>query len=144
MPEWEERMRRLLMALLILPALHAGVRAGDAEVNAAQGVIDAQIKAFLRNDEAAAYDYAAPSIKQIFPTLESFMAMVTGAYQPVYRPRSFSFGEAREEGRRIFQQVMIVGPDGKDYEALYTLELQPDGRYRIVGVSLRAAKSLST
>ena len=38
----------------------------------------------------------------------------------------------------------MVGPDGKDYEALYTLELQPDGVYRITGVSLRAAKTLST
>ena len=44
----------------------------------------------------------------------------------------------------IIQQVMIVGPDGKDYEAVYTLELQPDGIYRITGVSLRAANSLST
>ena len=39
---------------------------------------------------------------------------------------------------------MIVGPDGRDYEAVYTLELQPDGIYRITGVSLRAANSLST
>ena len=38
----------------------------------------------------------------------------------------------------------IVGPDGKDYEAVYTLELQPDGVWRITGVSLRASNSLST
>ena len=44
----------------------------------------------------------------------------------------------------IAQQVLIVGPDGKDYEALYTLELQPDGMYRITGVSLRASNTLST
>ena len=44
----------------------------------------------------------------------------------------------------IFQQVLIIGPDGKNYEAFYTLELQPDGRYRITGVSLRASNSLAT
>ena len=44
----------------------------------------------------------------------------------------------------IVQQVMILGPDGKDYEAVYTLELQPDGVYRITGVSLKASNSLST
>jgi uncharacterized protein DUF4864 len=44
----------------------------------------------------------------------------------------------------IAQQVFLVGPDGKDYEALYTLELQPDGVWRVTGVSLRAAKTLST
>ncbi len=137
-------MRHIIIALTILPALAAVGLAGDAEVKAAQGTIDAQIKAFLNGDNAAAYDHAAPSIKQIFPTLESFMAMVTGAYQPVYRPRDFSFGQAREEGAVIFQQVLIIGPDGKNYEAFYTLELQPDGRYRITGVSLRASNSLAT
>ena len=43
----------------------------------------------------------------------------------------------------IVQQVLIVGPDGKDYEAVYTLDLQPDGTHRITGCSLRAASALS-
>jgi hypothetical protein len=137
-------MRRIFIALMMLSVLTGGALAGDAQVKAAQSTIDAQIKAFLRDDNAAAYNYAAPSIKSIFPTLESFMAMVTGAYQPVQKPRSFSFGEFEEAGSVIVQQVLIVGPDGKDYEAVYTLELQPDGQYRITGVSLRASYSMST
>ncbi|HET9533961.1 MAG TPA: DUF4864 domain-containing protein, partial [Mesorhizobium sp.] len=36
----------------------------------------------------------------------------------------------------------VVGPDGRDYEAIYTLEMQPDGNFRITGVSLRASNSL--
>lgn len=135
-------MRRTLATLVILPALAAAAFAGDAEVRAAQGTIDAQIRAFRDNDNAAAYDYAAPGVKRIFPTVDSFMAMVTGAYQPVYKPRSFSFGEAKEAGASVAQQVLVVGPDGKNYEALYMLELQPDGRYRITGVSLRASNTL--
>ena len=38
----------------------------------------------------------------------------------------------------------MLGPDGKDYEALYVLDLQDDGIYRIVSVSLRAANLPST
>jgi hypothetical protein len=45
---------------------------------------------------------------------------------------------------KVAQEVLLVGPDGKDYVALYTLELQPDGVYRITGVSLKEAKTLST
>jgi hypothetical protein len=44
----------------------------------------------------------------------------------------------------IVQQVLLTGPDGKEYEAVYTLELQPDGVYRITGVSLKASNALST
>jgi hypothetical protein len=74
-----------------------------------------------------------------------FMGMVESAYQPVRNPRNFSFGKAQEMGTTsIVQQVLLTGPDGKEYEAIYALELQPDGVYRITGVSLKASNSLST
>ncbi len=138
-------MFRPLLALVLTPLLLGSAFAGDAEIKSAQSTIDAQLKAFSRGDNAAAYGYAAPSIQRIFPTVDSFMSMVTGAYQPVYKPRSYSFGKVEEMGAsQIIQQVLVVGPDGKDYEAVYTLELQPDGQYKIVGVSLRASNTLST
>lgn len=129
-----------LLGLAISPAL-----AGDAEIKAAQGAIDGQLKAFSRDNNAEAYDYAAPTIKRIFPTLDSFMSMVTNGYAPVHKPKSYAFGKSEEMGgNSVVQQVLIVGQDGKDYEAVYTLELQPDGRYLITGVSLRASNALST
>lgn len=126
--------------LLALPA-----HAGDAEIKAAQGSISGQLQAFRAGDNAAAYDYAAPNLKRIFPTLDTFMSMVASAYEPVQHPQGFSFGKSKEMSpTAIIQQVLIVGPDGKDYEAVYTLELQPDGAWRITGVSMRAANSVST
>ena len=129
-----------LTSLLAFPAL-----AGEAEVKSAQGAIDGQLRAFLADDGAAAYGYAAPSIKRIFPTVESFMGMVSNGYPPVRRPKSYAFGKVEEMSpTSIVQQVLIVGPDGKDYEAVYTLELQPAGTHKITGCSLRASNSLST
>jgi len=134
------------MALLALPALlSVSAFAGEAEIKSAQSTIDSQLKAFLADDGSLAYSYAAPNIKRIFPSAEIFMGMVESGYQPVRRPRNYSFGKSEEMGATtIIQQVMILGPDGKDYEAVYTLELQPDGVYRITGVSLRASNALST
>jgi hypothetical protein len=42
------------------------------------------------------------------------------------------------------QEMLITGPDGKNYSAIYTLELQPDGVFRITSVILQPAKALST
>lgn len=135
--------RAVVIACLALWFLPLPANAGDAELRAVQATIEAQIGAFRAGDNEAAYSYAAPSIKRIFPTLDQFMAMVTGAYQPVWKPRNFAFGKSRELGPgSIAQQVLLVGPDGKDYEAVYTLELQPDGTFRITGVSLRGTKAL--
>lgn len=139
-------MFRTVMALLALPALlSVSAFAGEAEIKSAQSTIDSQLKAFLADDGSLAYSYAAPNIKRIFPSVEIFMGMVESGYRPVRKPRNYSFGKSEEMGATtIIQQVMILGPDGKDYEAVYTLELQPDGVYRITGVSLRASNALST
>lgn len=125
-------------SLWLIPA-----HAGDAEVAAARAAVDGQLKAFLADDLVGAYAFAAPGIQRLFPTVQSFTAMVENGYAPVRRPRSYAFGMAREEGGTITQQVLLVGPDGKDYEAVYTLERQPDGGFLITGCSLRATRAPS-
>lgn len=139
-------MRRMFFAFAFVPLLLvSSAYAGDTEVRAAQTAIDGQLKAFIADDGATAYSFAAPNVKQIFPTVDTFMNMVTNGYPPVRKPRSYSFGKVEETGPgSIIQQVLIVGPDGKDYEAVYTLQQQPDGTFRITGCSLRASNSLST
>ena len=139
-------MRRALFALALFPMLMASFAfAGDAEIKAAQSAIDGQLKAFIANDGATAYSFAAPNVKQIFPTVETFMNMVTNGYAPVRKPQSYSFGKVEQTGPgSIIQQVLIVGPDGKDYEAVYTLQQQEDGSFKITGCSLRASTSVST
>ena len=67
------------------------------------------------------------------------MSMVQRGFAPVYRHRSFEFGEARVEGGWIAQHVHIVDANGEAWEAVYTLEAQPDGTFKITGCSLQKA-----
>jgi hypothetical protein len=84
-------------------------------------------------------------IQQVFPTAEHFMAMVRQGYMPVYRPQSFSFGQAGlDAAGRPTQLVTILGPDGKTYEALYTFERQADGSWKIAGCRLLETPGLNT
>jgi Domain of unknown function (DUF4864) len=128
-------MRALSLLALVFLALAAPARAAD-DVAAAQGVIRSQVEAFSRDDAAAAYFYAAPAIQEIFPQADIFMSMVRNLYAPVYRHKSFDFGEARVSDGTIAQRVHIVDADGIPWEALYTLELQPDGSVKITGCVL--------
>lgn len=139
-------MPRLIAATALAVFLASGpATAGDAEVKAARDVIQNQFEAFLADDAERAYSFAAPNIKRFFPTRQSFMSMVESGYMPVRRPRSYAFGRSQEmSASSIVQQVLLVGPDGKNYEAVYTLELQPDGSWLITGVSMRASNALST
>lgn len=138
-------MRKTLVILAGLVMLWSiPVLAGDADIKAGQATIANQIEAFLAGDNDKAYSYAAPNIKRTFPTVDGFMSMVTRGYPPVYQPQNYAFGKSEEMGGgTIAQQVLVTGPDGKSYEAMYMLERQPDGSYLIKGVSLRASNALS-
>ena len=67
------------------------------------------------------------------------MSMAQSGYAPVYRHRSFEFGDSKIEGSSIAQHVHIIDADGEAWEALYTLEQQADGSYKITGCSLLKA-----
>jgi hypothetical protein len=127
----------LLVALLI--GLAAPARAADDAATAqasAQAIINSQVEAFGRDDAAKAYSYAAPAIQSLFPQPDIFMAMVQRSYAPVYHHKRFEFGEARVADGRIAQRVHIIDADGEAWEALYTLEQQPDGSLKIIGCVL--------
>ena len=128
-------MPALFLLAMLLISFTAPARAAD-DVAAAQGVIRSQVEAFSRDDAAAAYSHAAPAIQEIFPQAEIFMSMVRNSYAPVYRHKSFDFGEARVADGTIVQRVHIVDAEGIAWEALYTLELQPDGSVKITGCVL--------
>ena len=130
-------MRALVLLVALLIGLGTPAGAGD-DVAAAQKVIRSQVEAFGRDDAATAYSHAAPSIREVFPQ-DIFMAMVRGSYAPVYRHKSFEFGEARVADGKIAQRVRIVDAEGAVWEALYTLELQPDGSLKITGCMLLKA-----
>jgi uncharacterized protein DUF4864 len=130
-------MRAVILLVALLVAFAAPARAAD--VSAAQNVIRAQEQAFARGDAAAAYSHAAPAIREIFPHADIFMQMVQQGYPPVYRHQSFEFGEAKVADGHVAQRVHIVDEKGEAWEALYTLEQQPDGSLKITGCSLLKA-----
>jgi hypothetical protein len=131
-------MRASALFVAFMISLSAPACAAD-DIATAQSVIRSQEQAFSRDDPAAAYSHAAPAIQDIFPDAETFMAMVRNSYAPVYRHKSFEFGEARTADGKIAQRVHIIDADGVPWEALYTLEQQPDGSLKITGCMLLKA-----
>lgn len=114
------------------PASVAGAPAG-VDTAALQSVIRDQLEAFQHDDGAKAYGFAAPNVREIFPTPDLFMAMVRTGYPPVYRPRSYRFDQLEQKSGQWVQTVEIVGPDGDFWTAAYSLVQQSDGSWKIAG-----------
>jgi hypothetical protein len=133
----------LLAALLIAPVAMAQPSLGDADRQAIRSVIQNQMRAFQSDDGDLAFSYASPMIHDLFRTSEHFMDMVKGGYQPVYRPKDVQFRDIVDVQGQLTQRVYVVGPDGKPVMALYMMERQPDGSWRINGCVLTEAGDTS-
>lgn len=131
------RLQGIVLSACLLLASFSHSRADDA-VGLAQNVIQRQIAAFLADDGDAAYAFASPDIQKLFPDKDRFFAIVKKGYQPVYRPDNFAFGRSKVlgDGASVIQEVLISGDGGRDWIAIYELERDPDGAYKINGVQL--------
>lgn len=130
-------LRLLLVLGLLVPSFAA--RAGEisrADQSAFQQIINDQIAAFNADDGLRAYSHAAPVIKQLFPSPDIFMSMVKQGYQPVYRQKSFSFGDTLDDMGRPAQEVTIVDVSGQTWTAIYSFEKQANGSWKISGCRL--------
>lgn len=137
---------RLFAVIVFVAGAAAPARAEltAADRDAIEATISAQIEAFQRDDGEAAFAFAAPEIRAQFGDAETFMAMVQTGYNAVYRPQSVRFLALEVTDGVPTQEVLVVGPDGLPYFALYMMERQADESWRIGGVLLVRAEDKET
>ena len=133
---------RIVLSLLCLaaPVMSQAQELTAADRLGIQTVIEQQLQAFRQDDAAAAFAFASPSIQAKFGTPAVFLRMVQTAYQPVYRPRHVTFKELQLKDGVLTQAVFLVGPDGVPVMAVYLMQKQPDGAWKIDGCYLTAFK----
>ena len=132
-------MRIIFAAAALACMIESAEALDEADRSAIRGVIEGLLKAFQRDDAAGAYAHAAPPIQNLFPNEERFMAMVRESYRPVYKRRAHAFADLKETPLGLAQSVEIKDADGVDWIALYTVERQPDGSWKITGCYLTKA-----
>jgi hypothetical protein len=114
----------------------------QAPIPAIESTIQSQIDAFLRDDFAAAFAFASPTIQNIFRTPENFGTMVRNGYPMVWRPGSVRYGDLREIDGALWQEVIVTDDAGRLHALAYRME-QIDGAWRIAGVQILPGPDLS-
>lgn len=136
-------MRLICLVLLLNTGLAQRVQDVPAsDLTAIRAVVLSQLEAFKKGDGVLAFSFAAPNIRSVFGTPERFIEMVQTGYPEIYRPISVEFGKAvRSAGAlgQVSQLITFIGQDGKKVVALYQMERQPDGIWKIAGVQTQEA-----
>jgi hypothetical protein len=138
----------ILLATVALGALaqpppgHDQLKA--AEWKAIQQVIDDQLKALKAGDGSKAMTYSVPGIRLQFRTPERFLQMVRESYSPLLESRASTFLEGAVIDDITIQPLQLVLPDSTVVVALYQMEKQRDGRWRIAGCAITTSTVQST
>jgi len=126
-----------LMLLLGLIGPAWGQGPPDEGAGAAiRDVISRQLQAFSRDDADGAFAFASPGIQDQFGSPGNFLEMVRRAYPPVHRSRSAEFTGLTVVDDVPIQRVELIGPDGTAHLALYSMEWDSAGLWRISGCVL--------
>jgi hypothetical protein len=143
------RLRCLVLCLLIAVPAFAAPPAGESTLPAnewktIQKVIADQLQALRAGDGSTAMTFAAPGIREQFGTPDNFLRMVREGYAPLLDARYTQFLEGALVEGAVIQPLRLVLPDDTVMVALYQMQRQPDGRWRIAGCVLAPSTVQST
>jgi hypothetical protein len=131
--------RAFLLALFLFGAAAAAPAAEVSVEDAAaiRAVIASQLDAFARDDAPRAFSLATDGIRDRFGTADVFIDMVRTSYPVVYRPKSVHFVKPVVINGDVIQPVRMTDADGRLWVALYPMERQANGAWRINGCQLQ-------
>ncbi len=136
-------MKQIILAILIVAGMSVrGAGADEGRNPAIETVITRQIEAFRAEDLARAFDFASPTIQDIFRNPQIFGQMVQRGYPMVWRADEVEFLELRMIDGQLRQKLRIRDASG----ALHLLEYQmieQDGAWKINGVELLKAPDMA-
>jgi hypothetical protein len=128
----------LLAAGLSLTALTQSAAAQDAPI---QQTIQAQLDAMAADDFVRAYDYASPTIRQLFGPVENFEAMVKRGYPMVWQHQAVRMLELRSVAGNLWQRVLVTDLQGRGFLLDYMMVETPD-EWQINAVQLLPQQEL--
>ena len=123
-------------------AAHAAL--SPAEWDAIQKTIGEQLEALRAGDATRAYTFASAGIQAQFRDPPTFLRMVQDSYAPLLDARYTEFLEGAVIDGRTIQPLRLVLANDTVLVALYEMQRDETGRWRIAGCALAPSTLRST
>ena len=131
-------IRPFLLALFLFAASTAlpAAEVVREDALAIRAVITEQLDAFAHDDAPRAFSLATTGIQAQFGTPQVFIDMVRSAYPVVYRSKTVQFEKPALVEGEVIQPVRMTDAEGRAFIALYSMQRQANGGWRINGCQL--------
>jgi hypothetical protein len=134
-------MKAMVALLALVTALASAAPPAPASLpardwTAIRKIIGDQLTALKAGDGTKAMSFATPAIREQFGTAENFLRMVRSGYSALLTARHTQFLEGAVIDGAVIQPLRLVLPDDTVLVALYQMQKQPNGRWRIAGCVL--------
>ncbi|MES2536040.1 MAG: DUF4864 domain-containing protein [Pseudomonadota bacterium] len=138
-------MLSLLMGLLA-PLATCGASAEEVAAPDAQEIhalVQEQLEAFANDDAEKAFDLTTDSAREQLGSADDFLLMIKTEYPAIYRHRRALFSVAESVAGNTFQIVRLTDGENNVWLAIYQVERESNGRWKIDGCILVATSSVS-
>jgi len=131
----------LLAGAAVSPAAQPAAGRTEASLPAAQWkaiqrVISEQRTALIAGNDKKAFGYASPGVRAQFGNAATFVTMVQTAYAPLLTARYVEFLEGAVIDGVVIQPLRLIDADNTVRVALYSMERQRNGTWRISGCQI--------
>lgn len=123
--------------ILVLPAPY--VHAEEYSAHAAQAVtrvVQSQLNAFADDDAERAYGLATLATQSLAGTPHELLRIIKQRFTPIYRHRHALFSEPEIIGAHALQVVQLTDHDDLVWIAIYEVEREEDGSWKVDGCRL--------
>lgn len=144
----KRRLVSLYAALLAVTIALASVPAfaQDAGMSAARevtSVVRSQIDAFSEDDAEKAFSLATEATQLLAGTPNAFLQVVKRQFAPIYRHRDAVFSDPEIIGSHALQIVQLTDHDNFIWIAIYQVERETDGAWKVDGCQLFETRDAS-
>ncbi|MGH1577381.1 DUF4864 domain-containing protein [Planktotalea sp.] len=131
-----------ILTLVVSLCFTSGVKAEQSAKPAIVDTIQNQLDALKLDDFERAFNYASPTIKQLFGTPQNFGKMVAKGYPMVHRPADVRFLDLREIAGALYQKVQVQDLNGRIHFLDYQMMKSENG-WKINGVQFLGTSDFS-
>ena len=138
-------LRNFLLPLILCVAVgHAAAQQAQPSVaHAVTQVVQSQLNAFAQDDAETAFKLSTASTRQLIGTPNELLSVIKHKFAPIYRHSKAIFAKPEIINRSALQIVHLTDADNLVWIAIYQVEQEADGIWRVDGCQLFETRSIS-